>query len=152
LSYAPPPGRHFESLPRNRLELFPLCREHDVGLMVMKPLAGGLLCASPAFPPRWERPDLPAPARARDVLRAILETPEVACVLPGTASAAEAEENARAGHGPLAVPAEARRAVEDRVAALQTDVCSRCGLCDTQCSKKLPVSWLFRAAYVSLHP
>ena len=52
LSYPPPVDRPVESLPRNQLEIFPLCREHDVGVMIMKPLAGGLLCASKAFPPR----------------------------------------------------------------------------------------------------
>src|SRR5262249_36544971 len=101
LSYNPPPGRHFESLPRNRFELFPLCREQDVGLLVMKPFAGGLLTPSRAFPPR-RRVDLP-PVRAADVLRSILAEPAVACVVPGTASVAEAEENARAGHRPLTV-------------------------------------------------
>ena len=52
LSYPPPPDRDVESLPRNQQEIFPLCREHDVGVMIMKPLAGGLLTASKAFPPR----------------------------------------------------------------------------------------------------
>jgi glutamate-1-semialdehyde aminotransferase/predicted aldo/keto reductase-like oxidoreductase len=151
LSYRPPPGRHFESIPRNRLELFPLCRELDVGLMVMKPLAGGLLCAGQAFPPRHRWPGLPA-VRAGDVLRSILESPEVACVLPGTASVAEAEENARAGHAPVVVPADARAALQERVTAMQATVCSRCGACEDRCSQHLPISWLFRAAYVNLHP
>src|SRR5262249_14256982 len=42
--------------------------------------------------------------------------------------------------------------VERRVFALQTALCSRCGACEELCSKSLPVSWLFRAAYVSMHP
>ena len=150
LSYSPPAGRHFESLPRNRLELFPLCQEHDVGLMIMKPLAGGLLCAGKAFPAR--KKDEALPATARDVLRTILASPEVTCVIPGTASVAEAEENARAGHAPLVVPEPARENLNQRITLLQTNLCSRCGLCDTQCSQKLPASWMFRAAYVALHP
>src|SRR5262245_51915900 len=146
LSYSPPAGRHFESLPRNKLEVFPLCRELDVGVMVMKPLAGGLLCRGQAFPRRYED-DKPRP-RASDVLRSILENPEVTCVVPGTASVEEAEENARAGHTPLEVVPPIR----ERVSLLQADICSRCCLCDKQCSQKLRVSWMFRAAYVALHP
>jgi glutamate-1-semialdehyde 2,1-aminomutase len=150
LSYSPPAGRHFESLPRNKLEVFPLCQELDVGVMIMKPLAGGLLCRGKAFPPRYE--DDRRRARAADVLRSILDNPEVACVVPGTASVEEAEENARAGHAPLEVAPPVRDELRERISLLQTDVCSRCGLCDEQCSQKLPVSWMFRAAYVALHP
>ncbi len=150
LSYNPPPGRHFESLPRNRLELFPLCRELDVGVMVMKPLAGGLLCRGQAFPPRFD--DNRPQSKAGDVLRSILECPDIACVLPGTASVAEAEENARAGHKPLVVAAPIRTQIQERISLLQTDLCSRCGLCDTLCSQGQRVSWMFRAGYVSLYP
>lgn len=71
LTLNPPPGRHFENMPRNRLEVFPLCRERDVGIMVMMPLAGGLLTDSRAFPSRNGAVALP-PVAARDVLRTIL--------------------------------------------------------------------------------
>src|ERR1019366_2001719 len=152
LSYNPPPGRHFECLPRNQLELFPLCREHDVGLMIMKPLAGGLLCASQAFPPRHEWDHHCGNVKAGDVLRSILVKPEVACVLPGTASTVEAEENASAGHRPITMRAEAQHGLQERVTAIQATICSRCGACESSCSQHLPVSWLFRAAYVALHP
>ena len=33
LSCYPTPGRHFESLDRNKQEIFPLCQQHGVGLM-----------------------------------------------------------------------------------------------------------------------
>jgi glutamate-1-semialdehyde aminotransferase/predicted aldo/keto reductase-like oxidoreductase len=149
LSYHPPAGRHFESVPRNRLDLFPLCRELDVGVLVMKPLAGGLLCRGKAFPPRFEDSERPT---AGDVLRSILECQDVACVVPGTASIQEAEENARAGHARAPLPEQNRARLHERVAALQTTLCSRCGLCDVKCSQKLPVSWLFRAGYVARYP
>jgi glutamate-1-semialdehyde aminotransferase/predicted aldo/keto reductase-like oxidoreductase len=149
LSYNPPPGRHFENLPRNKTEIFPLCKELDVGVMVMKPLAGGLLCRGRAFPPRQDNTG-PRPG-AVEVLRSILANPEVTCVVPGTASVAEAKENASAGHAPVkagSVNAELR----ERINILQTNLCSRCGLCEQDCSQKLPVSWMYRAAYVALHP
>jgi predicted aldo/keto reductase-like oxidoreductase len=151
LSYPPPADRPVESLSRTRDEIFPLCREHGVGLMIMKPLAGGLLCASRAFPPKegWHH----APGTtARDILRSILAHPEVTCVMPGTASVEEAEENALSGHAPLAMPRAAEAHVAAVVAGLKTTVCSRCGACDELCSQKLAVSSIFWAGLFHVHP
>jgi glutamate-1-semialdehyde aminotransferase/predicted aldo/keto reductase-like oxidoreductase len=152
LSYHPGNGRPAEELARTRDEVFPLARQRDVGLLIMKPLAGGLLCAGKAFPPRARLTPPEARVTAAEVLRLILAHPEVSCVVPGTASPAEAEENARAGHEPAALPAEQLQEVRSRVRLLDTALCSRCGACDALCSQKLPVSWLFRAGYVSVFP
>jgi predicted aldo/keto reductase-like oxidoreductase len=151
LSYHPDATRIFEDIPRNGSEIFPLAAHHDVGLMIMKPLAGGLLCESRTFPPRARFSPAPARLTATAVLRDILAHPEVACVVPGTASVAEADENARAGHVPLAV-AGTRDAVAAVVDEMKAAVCSRCGICDALCSKRLPVSWLFRDAYITHYP
>jgi len=145
-----------EDLVRNR-EMFTVAAARDVGIMVMKPLAGGLLVAGKAFPSQI-RDDGPA-LTAREVLRAILREPGVSTVVPGTASVAEAEENALAGHREDA-PAddlehgapEPTALVEARVNGLRTTLCSRCGHCDDLCSKRLAPSWLFRAAYLQLFP
>jgi glutamate-1-semialdehyde aminotransferase/predicted aldo/keto reductase-like oxidoreductase len=150
LSYNPPPGRHFENLQQNKAEIFPLCKELDVGVMVMKPLAGGLLCRSRAFPPRYENTG--QRFSATDVLRSILANSEVTCVMPGTASVAEAKENAKAGHAPFEAAAPVNVEIRERISLMQTNICSRCGACEQQCSQKLPVSWLYRAGYVALHP
>jgi glutamate-1-semialdehyde aminotransferase/predicted aldo/keto reductase-like oxidoreductase len=152
LSYHAGNGRESEDLARTRDEVFSLARERDVGLLVMKPLAGGLLCPGKAFPPRANLVPEAARFTAAEVLRAILSHPEVACVVPGTASAAEAEENALAGHGPLPPGDQVLERVRSRVGLLDTSLCSRCGGCDALCSRQLPVSWLFRAGYISLFP
>jgi predicted aldo/keto reductase-like oxidoreductase len=152
LSYPPPPDRPVESLLRNREEIFPLCREHDVGVMIMKPLGGGLLCTSKAFPPRHNWHNTLGTTTAGDVLRSILTHPEVACVVPGTASVAEAEENASSGCAPVALNAAAQADVTRAVTELRTTVCSRCGACDTLCSQRLPVSSIFWAGLFHLHP
>ena len=151
LSYPPPADHPMESLSRNQQEIFPLCREHDVGVMIMKPLAGGLLCASKAFPPRpgWHHP--PA-TTAGDILRSILVNPEVACVMPGTASIEEAEENALCGHAPIALLNSTASQLTDVVTGLKATVCSRCGKCDTLCSQQLPVSSMFWAGLFHVHP
>ncbi len=152
LTCNPPSDRHFESLPRNQQEIFPLCREHDVGLMIMKPLGGGLLSESKAFPPRHNEKRELKNTRAGDILRSILLNPEVACVLPGTASVAEAEENALSGNAPINLGADQQMRLKEFVNGLRKRVCSRCGACDTLCSQGLPISWTFRAGLINLYP
>jgi ferredoxin len=152
LSVNPPPGRHFEEIPRTATEIFPLAAAHDVGIIVMKPFAGGLLCPSKAFPPGEVAAGEAPPVAAANVLHSILSHPEVSCVVPGTASVAEADENARAGHVPIRITPAARQALTARVDALRASLCSRCGLCEPSCSQRLPIAMLFRAAYVALHP
>jgi predicted aldo/keto reductase-like oxidoreductase len=142
----------FESLARNKTEVFPLAQERDIGLMIMKPLAGGLLCEGKAFPPRVRlTPELPR-VTATEALRFILRSPEVACVVPGTASPAEAEENALAGYGSLALGEEDVSRLASAARAFEANLCSRCGHCTTTCSQGLWVPWLFRAGYISLFP
>ncbi|HKE24011.1 MAG TPA: aldo/keto reductase [Bryobacteraceae bacterium] len=151
-SYAPQPDRPVESLPRNQQEIFPLCHEHDVGLMIMKPLGGGLLCTSKAFPPRHNWQSTLGATAAGDMLRSILIHPEVACVLPGTASVEEAEENALSGYAPVALKGATQRRITEAVTNLRTTVCSRCGACDALCSQRLAVSSIFWAGLFHLHP
>lgn len=151
LSYNPGAGKEFEDIPSNRKIIFPLAASHDVGLVIMKPLAGGLLCQSKAFPPHNQLSHESASLSARDILRTLLSNQEVSCVMPGTASLAEAEENARAGHKAPATPEISAR-VEQAACSIRTGLCSRCGQCDPLCSKKLHISWLFRDAYINNYP
>jgi hypothetical protein len=120
--------------------------------MIMKPLAGGLLCEGKAFPPRMRLTPESARITARDALRLILQNPEVACVIPGTASPAEAEENALAGHGRLTFIEKQAENIESNVRLLDTALCSRCGQCTGSCSQGLWIPWLFRAAYTCIYP
>jgi hypothetical protein len=151
LSVYPPPPRQPENLAITAKEIFPLAHERGVGLMIMKPLAGGLLTGGGAFPFRSSLPAGVETPNAGDVLRHILRHKEVSCVVPGTASVKEAAENALAGHMPH-LTQDGDEKVERRIFSIQTTLCSRCGGCEELCSQSLPVSWLFRAAYVSMHP
>jgi hypothetical protein len=141
----------FANLPHNKAEIFPLARERDVGLMIMKPLAGGMLCEGKAFPPRVRvAPEL-ARITAGEALRLILQNPEVTCVVPGTASPAEAEENALAGHGRISFIGTHTERLEANVRLLDTALCSRCGQCATTCSKGIWIPWLFRSGYSHIY-
>jgi glutamate-1-semialdehyde aminotransferase/predicted aldo/keto reductase-like oxidoreductase len=150
----PVPIDHYgiEDLPRTARELFPLARAHDVGVMLMKPLAGGLLCSGKAFPGHAWRGDMPGLPPASTILKYLLGHEAVTCVVPGMASVEEVEENASAGTGDLRLDEAETRHVEARTAELTRVLCSRCGQCDDLCSQGLPISYLFRAAYHYLYP
>jgi glutamate-1-semialdehyde 2,1-aminomutase len=152
LSSHPPLGRHTESLPRFGGEIFPLCQEKDVGLLIMKPLAAGLLCQSRAFPPLLEHPAKTSPVPVSAILRSILNNPAVVSVVPGTASAEEAEDNARSGWGPLDITAGEKENIQDLVGKIKTSICSRCGECDDTCSQGLRISDLIRTSLINLYP
>ncbi len=145
-------GKAFEDLKRNRGEIFPLARKQRIGLLVIKPLAGGLLCPSRAFPAHRRFSEETEPLRAAEVLRAILHHPEVSAVAPGMACVEEVEENALAGCGPVDPSLEEQRRLDRTVAELQRSLCSRCGECESTCSRSLPVSWLFREGYIWNYP
>ncbi|MFL6797473.1 MAG: aldo/keto reductase [Xanthobacteraceae bacterium] len=150
LSWNPPDARGRECVSENK-QLFAIAAEHDVGIMLMEVLGGGLLCRGKAFPSRTPHLDDTAPLpTAGDILRYLLQTePTVACLLPGTASVEEAAENAMAGHKLPGGADNAHRRIRDAVDHLKTTVCCRCGQCEQLCSHDLPISWLFRAAQIA---
>ena len=145
--YAAKIGRRFESLRDIRERLFPLAAAHGVSVIVMKPLAAGLLTRGLAFPPAaWpgDRQSLD-PA---DLLRYALAHPGVCAVVPGIASIEEAEQDARAGYAPLTLPPARTVAIEAAAAEMRLSLCSRCGECEATCSRGLPISSMFRDAYI----
>jgi predicted aldo/keto reductase-like oxidoreductase len=152
LSYDPHGLRTFEDLPKTRQEIFPLAAQHRVGLLIMKPLAGGLLCESKAFPSHQRFSHEAVKLTATDILRDILCHRGVCAVVPGTASVEEADENARAGHRPVERASDRFEGIEPAIDEIRASLCSRCGHCDTLCSQSLPISWLFRDAYISNYP
>ena len=151
LSLNPPGNRGFENLARTKLDLFPLCREKDIGVMVMMPLAGGLLVEEKGFPSTGNRPTGPV-VEASTVLRSILEDKDVSSVMPGVTSVEEALENAEAGCAPAELQPTEASMLDVLVSGLLSSVCCRCGACEPLCSQSLPVSWMFRAAEMAEHP
>lgn len=151
LSYKPSDSKEFETISETRNRVFPIAQEQQVSLLIMKPLAGGLLTSSKAFPPRQKFSTESSELKARDILRFILSQPGVCSVVPGTASVAEAEENALAGYDTSDF-SDATNRIKQTIQEMKTSLCSRCGYCDSLCSQSLPVSWLFRDAYINHYP
>ncbi len=142
----------FEDLRRTATEVLPAARARDVGVLAMKVLAGGLLCAGRAFPGHPYREQLPPVPGADDVLAAALADPAVDAIVVGMASVEEVEQNARVLRSSSAHCAACREQVAAQAADLRQVLCSRCGHCDDLCRHRLPVSFLFRAAYHALYP
>jgi predicted aldo/keto reductase-like oxidoreductase len=150
LTYNPPlqEGRKFEHIPDFPRVLFPVALEHGVSILVMKALGGGLLARGRAFPPHeWLASPAP-PLPAGNLLKYVLEEPGVCAVVAGVASPEEAEEDARAGVAPLTLTPPRRHAIDAAIAPMRLTVCSRCGACEPTCSKSLPISMMFRDAYL----
>lgn len=150
LTYNPPPeeNRRFEHIPDFRSQLFPSAAEHGVSILAMKALGGGLLARGRAFPPHeWLAAPAP-PLAAGDLIKYVLGEPGVCAVVAGVASAEEAEENARAGHAPVELSDERRQLIEQSAGRMRLTLCSRCGQCESTCSKSLPISFMFRDAYI----
>lgn len=140
--------REFERIPEARERVFPLAAQAGVSLVVMKALGGGLLCRGRELPPHeWFASPEP-PLRPADLLRLALAQPAVCAVVPGVSSPDEAEEDARAGHAPLDLPAERCAEIELAVARMRLSLCSRCGACEPTCSRSLSIASMLRDAYL----
>jgi predicted aldo/keto reductase-like oxidoreductase len=140
-------GRRFENLRDVRARLFPLAAARGVSVLVMKPLAAGLLTRGRAFPPASWPPGHRSLAAA-DLLRHALAHPGVCAVVPGIASVEEAEEDALAGHEPLTLHESRIAAIEAAAGEMRLSLCSRCGECEPTCSRGLPIASMLRDAYI----
>lgn len=140
-------GRHHEDLIEFKDRIFPLAQARGVSLLVMRPLAGGMLIKSRAFEPHdWQSAPGEEQVSAPDVLRQILDMPGVCSVLPGMASVEEAAENISAAEPAVAKPAETQAHIDALVAQRRSNTCNRCGDCETTCSQQLAIPAMFRDA------
>lgn len=101
-------------------ELLPLCRENDMGFIVMKPLAGGML------------------QNAAIAFKYLLQFPDVV-VIPGIEKVGEIEEIVRIYSGSTRMTAAERKKMEQMRDELGTRFCRRCDYCQP-CSQGIPIS------------
>ena len=101
-------------------ELLPLCREHDVGFIAMKPLAGGALDnVTIAFKYLFQFPDV--------------------LPIPGIEKPQEIEEIARVLEGPWEMSEAEQREMQRLRDELGTRFCRRCDYCQP-CTQEIPIS------------
>jgi len=101
-------------------ELLPLCRQHDVGFIDMKPLGGGLL------------------EDARLCFKYLGQFPDIATI-PGTEKISEIEEIVAIAEEPAGLTAEERARIVALTEELGTRFCRRCDYCQP-CPESIQIS------------
>jgi predicted aldo/keto reductase-like oxidoreductase len=101
-------------------ELLPLCREQEMGFIVMKPLAGGML------------------DNATIAFKYLLQFPDVVAI-PGIEKVHEIEEIAAIYEGPQKITAAERKEMKRMTDELGTRFCRRCDYCQP-CAQGIPIS------------
>ncbi len=106
-------------------ELFPLCREHDVGFIDMKPMAGGMV------------------DNASIAIKFLRRFPEVV-MIPGIEKIEEIEEIAAILEGPVEMTEAELREMERIRNELGARFCHRCDYCQP-CMAEIPISAVLAA-------
>jgi predicted aldo/keto reductase-like oxidoreductase len=145
-TYAQP----LEDMARIRNEILPLAQQYDVGVVAMKPLAGGLLVAhrSPLFRGLSSQTLAISPQQAISYL---LMNPGFASALVGMCSMEELEENVVAGEAPLSLSVEEAAGLLEEATKLGTDFCRRCAHCEP-CPEGIQIAKFFRVVYMARVP
>lgn len=105
-------------------EAFAKAYEKNIGVIAMKPMAGGAL----------EDGSL--------AMRFILDNPSVTTAIPGMADISEVETNAKVGNNSLPLTEEERRNASRLAEELGTEFCRRCGYC-APCAKGIDIPSVF---------
>lgn len=92
-------------------EIFKRAKEANIGVIAMKPLAGGVI------------------TDAALALRYIIENDDVTCAIPGMANLQEVIDNAWAAENFQPLSETEREATQEIAKALGTQFCRRCGYC-----------------------
>ncbi len=100
-------------------ELLSLARQHDVGFIAMKPLAGGMI------------------ANATIAIKYLLQFPDIV-LIPGIERVPEIEEIARVFEGPKEMTAAEKQEMERIKKELGTRFCRRCDYCQP-CTVGIPI-------------
>ena len=133
----------YSALDEDRLtaELLPLAAARGVGLIAMKPLAGGRLGN---IPPRgWDRPSFRGESPAQVALRYVLANPHITCAIPGMMALDELEENLRVGKNSRKLSAGEIKSFMEIAAEAGKGFCRNCGYC-LPCPEGIPIPDVFR--------
>jgi predicted aldo/keto reductase-like oxidoreductase len=119
--------------------ILPLAREMDVGVIAMKPLAGGFLASPPPELLMKSR----IPINAETALKFVLSNDDVATAIPGMMRIEEVEENVRIGESFTSMSVDERRALVEAVESISREFCRGCGYCQP-CPQGIPIPIILR--------
>jgi predicted aldo/keto reductase-like oxidoreductase len=140
----------YSALDEDRLtaELLPMAAAKGVGLIAMKPLAGGRLAQHPSR--GWDAQFFKGESPAQTALRYVISNPHIACAIPGMMTLEELEENVRVGRVPRELSAEEVRKFMEKAADAGNGFCRNCGYC-LPCPEGIPIPDVFRFESYCLH-
>jgi predicted aldo/keto reductase-like oxidoreductase len=132
----------YSAIDEDRLtaDLIPSAHKKDVGVIAMKPLAGGKL-AEPVK--GWNRKYFRRESPAQISLRYILTNPYITCAIPGMTNLDELEENVKVGEDLRNLTSEEIGAFMDWVGEVGKGFCRNCGYC-LPCPEGIPIPDIFR--------
>ncbi|MBC2579745.1 aldo/keto reductase [Clostridium sp. DJ247] len=105
-------------------DLFKRAKALDIGVIAMKPMAGGALIDGIL------------------ALKYILQNNNITCAIPGMGTLREVEENSKVASTNVFLTEEERKRTEDISKELGTEFCRRCGYC-APCTKGIDIPNIF---------
>ncbi len=133
-----PAGRIDED--RLTADLIPMAHEKGVGLIAMKPLAGGRLAQ---FPEERHRQYFEKKSLAQVSLQYILTNPHITCAIPGMTNLEELKENVDVGNDLRSLTQEEIGTLMEWVGDAGKGFCRNCGYC-LPCPEGIPIPDIFR--------
>jgi predicted aldo/keto reductase-like oxidoreductase len=128
--------------------LLPMAEAKGVGLIAMKPLAGGRLAQ--ISPGAWERNFFKRESPAQIALRYVLSNPQIHCAIPGMMTLDELEENVRVGKSMRELSPEEIHKFIEKAGDAGKGFCRSCGYC-LPCPEGVPIADIFRYESYFLH-
>jgi len=122
-------------------DILPMAHKMGVGLIAMKPLAGGRLTDRPSSP-RNKR-FIQGESLAQVSLRYVLSNPNITCAIPGMMKLNELNENLQVGRQERKLTIEEIKALMECVGEAGKGFCRNCGYC-LPCPEGIPIPDIFR--------
>lgn len=122
-------------------ELLPMAQKMGVGLIAMKPLAGGVLAKRPSFVK--DNKFIKGESLAQVSLHYVITNPNITCAIPGMTELHELNENLQVGRQPRKLTVEEIKAVMECVGEAGKGFCRNCGYC-LPCPEGVPIPDIFR--------
>lgn len=132
----------YSAIDEDRLtaDLLPLAASQGVGLVAMKPLAGGRLGTTPSG---WDRRSFQGESAAQVALRYVLSNPHISCALPGMMNPEELEENVQVGKNERKLSTVEIKKFMEVAAEAGRGFCRNCGYC-LPCPEGISIPDVFR--------
>ena len=140
----------YSAIDEDRLtaDLLPMAAAQGVGLIAMKPLAGGRLAQVSSR--TWETSFFKGESPAQIALRYVLSNPHIHCAIPGMMALDELEENVRVGKSRRELSPEEIRRFMEKAGDAGKGFCRNCGYC-LPCPEGVPIADIFRYESYFLH-